>query len=803
MPDLDDFFGQPRATQAIDLGVRIKHPGYNIFAHGPTGTGKMSLVRMHIEDRARNEPPPDDWCYVNNFDEPTRPRALRLPAGVGRQLRTDVQRFRDELGTALASTLVSEDVQTRRQQVSDEVQSLQQQALKDLQEKAEAQSLTIVRTDSGFAFAPVKDGQIVPPEDFEKLTEEEQQEYRSRIDTMQTDAQKFLFKVPAWERELSARMRALNTEIAEQAIRPLIGELVEHYQPYADVIAWLEAARRDIVENAPGWIAGGEKPDESGGPARPPLNSSYVPRRYDVNIIVDSSGATGAPVVFSSNPTYLNLVGRVEHLAQMGALTTDYTLIRAGDLHRANGGYLVLDAQKVITSPNSWEGLKRALQSGEIRIESPLELLSLTSTVTLEPEPIPLRVKVVLLGETNVYYLVSTYDPDFGELFKISADFDDEIDRTTENEQQYVRLMASIARGDQLRPFDRSAAARLIDVSARLADDADRLSSHMSELRGIMQEADYWTNEAGATVVTAEHVDAAMQSRVYRLNRVEERLREEILRDSILIDTEGDRTGQVNGLSVMQLGKHSFGQAARITATIRLGSGDVVDIEREVDMGGPIHSKGVLILSSYLRTRYAAEEPMSLTACLVFEQNYGGVEGDSAATAELCALLSAIANVPIHQSLAVTGSVNQLGEVQAVGGVNEKIEGYFDLCQARGFTGNQGVVIPASNVQHLMLREDVVEAATRGEFSIFAVRKVDEAIEILTGLPAGELQADGKYPEGSFNRHVVDALARLGEARKRADNEVSEESEQTEAPRSRARRKKKPEVTVIEDDAEA
>jgi lon-related putative ATP-dependent protease len=488
-------------------------------------------------------------------------------------------------------------------------------------------------------------------------------------------------------------------------------------------------------------------------------------RRYQVNVLVDHSESEGAPVIYEDNPTYQNLVGRVEHMAQMGALLTDFSLIKAGTLHQANGGYLILDARKVLTQPYAWDGLKRVLQSGKIRIESVGQMLSLVSTISLEPEAIPLQVKVALFGEQLLYYMLWQLDPDFRELFKVAADFASDMDRSDDSQQLYARLIATLVRQDELRPFDRSAVARVIEHSARTVGDADKLSTQMRGLNDLLQEADYWAGQSKKEAVTAADVQRAIDAQIFRSDRMRERAQEAILRETLLIDTEGAQVGQVNGLSVISLGNFWFGRPSRITAQVRLGKGEVIDIEREVKLGGPLHSKGVLILSGFLGARYAGESPLSLSASLVFEQSYGGVDGDSASSAELYALLSAIAQVPIKQSLAVTGSVNQFGQVQAIGGVNAKIEGFFDICLARGLTGEQGVLIPAANVKHLMLRQDVVEAVEKGQFHVYSVETIDQGIDILTGVPAGEPDEVGCYPEGTINYRVKKRLSELAEKR--------------------------------------
>jgi lon-related putative ATP-dependent protease len=532
-------------------------------------------------------------------------------------------------------------------------------------------------------------------------------------------------------------------------------------------LAYLTSVQQDVIDNLDEFLGVTEAPPASTPEATPPraqTRASFF-RRYQVNVVVDHSGATGAPVIYEDHPTVQNLVGRIEHMAQMGALVTDFNLIKAGALHRANGGYLMLDARKVLLQPFAWEELKRALRSGEIRIEVLGQTLSLVSTVSLEPEPIPLAVKVILLGERMLYYSLYQADPDFGELFKVAADFEEQMDRTEETHLLYARMIGTMARQEGLRPLNRAAVARVIEHSARLAGDAEKLSTHVHSVADLLREADYWAGEAQQRIIDATDVQRAIDAQIRRLDRVRERIQEEIQRGTILIDTQGAAVGQVNGLSVLSMGQFAFGRPSRITARVRLGRGEVVDIEREVALGGPIHSKGVLILSAYLGARYAMDRPLSLSASLVFEQSYSGVEGDSASSAELYALLSALADLPLKQGLAVTGSVNQRGEVQAIGGVNEKIEGFFDTCRAQGLTGEQGVLIPASNVKHLMLRQDVVAAVAAGQFLVYAVETIDQGIELLTGVPAGERSDMGEFPAGSVNQRVESRLIALADKR--------------------------------------
>ena len=764
---LDEIVGQPRAVEAVRFGVRIPQDGFNIYALGPTGTGKFTLVRRSLEEQAAQKPSPPDWCYVYNFESPYRPKVLRLPPGTGAQLRQDMQQLIADLRSALSAAFESDEYQTRREVIQQEFMERQQKAFTELQEKAQQRGLTLLRTPAGFVFAPVRLGQVLSPEEFQRLPPEERERITANIQAMQEELQRVLHQMPRWQRELRQKLMELDREVAGYTVRPLVEELRQKYSHLEEVVAYLNAVEADIVANAMLFLQPEVPPGVPPAVAALQQQMPGAPlRRYEVNVLVDHSKATGAPVVYEDNPTYQNLIGRIEHMAHMGMLLTDFTLIKPGALHRANGGYLILDAHRVLQHPLAWEGLKRALQSRQLRIEAPLQTLGLFSTVSLEPEPIPLDVKVVLLGNRLLYYLLSALDPDFDELFKVAADFDDQMSRTLEDERLYARLVATLVQKESLRPFTSRAVARVIEHSARLVGDAERLSVRMNRIVDLLREADFWANVEGAEVVEAAHVQQAIDAQTFRSDRLRQRVQEEILRETIRIETSGARVGQINGLSVIDLGNFAFGRPNRITARVWAGKGQVVDIEREVKLAGPIYSKGVLILSSFLEGRYATERPLSLSASLVFEQSYGEIEGDSASAAELFALLSAIAEVPIKQSLAVTGSVDQHGNIQAIGGVNEKIEGFFDICKARGLTGEQGVIIPRANVKHLMLRADVVEAVANGQFAIYAIETVDEGIELLTGIPAGERDESGAYPEGTLNFLVEQRLAKLAEHEK-------------------------------------
>ncbi len=760
---LNDILGQERAVKAILFGIGIRREGYNLFALGPSGTGKRTTIGQFLDRKAAAEPTPADWCYVNNFDQPHKPHALRLPPGQGVVLRKDMEQLVEELRTAIPAAFESDDYRTRRQEAEEEFKERQEKAFTELQEQAREKNVALIRTPVGLAFAPLKDGEVISPDDFQKLPEETRKQFEQDINELQERLQSIIFQVRQWEREARKKVKELDRQVAMFAVGHQIDELREKYASLPEVVEYLDAVQKDVIENVDEFRKPEEQPQVMGLPMPRPLKGPPLLRRYQVNVLVDHSETEGAPVVYEDHPTYNNLIGRIEHIAQMGALLTDFNLIKPGALHRANGGYLILDARQLLLQPYAWDALKRALRSREIRLESLAQALSLVSTVSLEPESIPLDVKVVLIGERLLYYLLHLYDPDFSELFKVEADFNERMARTPENNLLYARMIGTLARNEGLLPFDRQAVARVIERSARLADDSEKLSAHLLSVVDLLREADYWATTGGHKTVTADDVQQAIEAQIHRADRVRGLVQEEIRRGTIMIDTSGERVGQINGLSVIALGNFAFGQPNRITARVRLGKGEVVNIEREVELSGPIHSKGVLILAHFLTARYAPDYPLSLSASLAFEQSYGGVEGDSASVAELCALLSALADVPLKQSLAVTGSVNQHGEVQPIGGVNEKIEGFFDVCRDRGLTGEQGVIIPAANVVHLMLRQDVVAAAEAGQFHIYPVRTVDEAVELLTGMPAGERDEEGNFPEGTLNYLVEARLIEMAE----------------------------------------
>ncbi len=785
LEDVDGLIGQERAVDAIRFGTEIKRKGFNLFVLGSPGLGKHTAVSRHLEEKAENDPAPSDWVYVNNFEVAHKPAAIELPPGRGIVLQEGMAAAIDRLKGAIPALFESDDYRNRRRAIDETMQGAHKQAIEALSERAEAAGVALIQSQQGLGMAPMKDGEVMQPDAFNALPDDEKKRFQEIIGELQKELAVIMENLPRLNQERRDKIRDYNRELAAVAVVQALRDVKQAFFDNDEVQGYLESVRKDLIEHIEMFVPSGapEAPAVPGVPQPAGMAEAAEEarfRRYRVNIIAgdgadamaagsddgDVQPAAGSPVIYEDYPTLGNLVGRIEHRAQMGALMTDFTLIKPGALHRANGGYLLLEARKLLTEPFAWEALKRALRGACIKIEAPGAAASPMTTTTLEPEPIPLDAKVVLFGDRQLYYQLAALDPDFADLFKVAADFEEVLEREKDADLLYARLLGSIARREDIRPLDATAVAEVIDHSARLSGNSEKLSVRMSPVVDLIREADFWASESGDDLLTAEHVKKALDQQDRRLSRIRERAYETITDETILIDTDGANVGQINGLSVLQLGGFSFGKPTRITARVGMGGGKVVDIEREVELGGPLHTKGVLILSGFLAARFAQDVPMSLAATLVFEQSYGGVDGDSASSTELYALLSALADVPIRQGLAVTGSVNQHGEVQAIGGVNEKIEGFFAICEARGLTGEQGVLIPPANVRNLMLKPEVVEAANAGMFGIYAVPTIDRGIEILTGMAAGERGAEGRYPENSINGRVERRLLTFAEARR-------------------------------------
>jgi predicted ATP-dependent protease len=764
--EANGVIGQQRAVEAIAFALGMDKPGYNLFAVGPRGTGKYRLVRGMVEKAAKERTAERDWAYVYNFEDERRPSALSLPAGRGQVFADAMEQLVRDVRAALTNAFSGEDYRNAVQSIQEEVERRQNAALEELRGQAAEKNITLLNTPMGMGFAPLADGKVMDPEAFNQLPEDDRKRIEEDIKTLQEGLRTAMQKMPAVLQEVRTRIEAVNQETTEFATGGLIRAARQRFADIEAITAYLDKVHADLKESVDLFLKAQKPPEDEKGPGKGPDPELFF-RRYLVNLIVEHKEGAAAPVVFEDEPTYERLIGRIEQRVEMGTLVTDFSMIRAGALHRANGGYLLLDARKVLMQPMAWEALKRAVRANEIRIEPVLSAMGLPITTMLEPEAIPLQVKIVLLGEGNLYYPLHAYDPDFPGLFKVMADFDERVIRDAETVQKTARLIAARARGDNLKPFHVGAVARLIDDLSRVEEDSERLSANVEHLTDLMREADYLAGKIGRDVVMASDVDEAIDARRRRASRISERMQAEIVRQTMLIDTAGAVVGQINGLSVYSIGAAAFGKPSRITARVWLGKGDVLDIERTVALGGPLHSKGVLILSGYLGAQYSQDLPLSLTASLVFEQSYGGVDGDSASSAELYALLSALAEVPIFQHFAVTGSVNQRGQVQAIGGVNEKIEGFFDLCDKRGLSGKQGVLIPTSNVKHLMLHRRVIEAVEAKQFHIHAVSSIDQGIEILTGVAAGKPDENGVFPEGTIHALVAERLHGFAQARQR------------------------------------
>ena len=767
LPAPAGLIGQQRAADALAFGLAMSHPGFNVFVAGPPGTGKTSSVRARLEAAAKERPVPPDWCYVHNFRDPARPRALRLAAGEGRRLRDDLRQLLRAARREIPRAFESEEYIAQREAILGGLGKEREQAFAALAARAHQRGILLQATPAGIAIIPFIGSQRLSEEDIAQLRPEMRETIERNREAVGDEVRTFLKGVRAAERQAVARLEAQDRDVALHAVGGLVEDLVDDFQDQPEVRAYLEHVRDGILADIalfrshPLPTDGPLAEAGPGGDLEHALHERAF-HKYEVNVVVDNAETSGAPVVLEPSPTYPHLVGRIEREAIFGALMTDFTLISAGALHRANGGYLVLRVDDLLRAPMAWDALKRSLREHTVVIEDAVESLGLATTRGLRPDPIPLDVKVFLIGDPLHYYLLHALDPDFAELFKVRADFDVAMDRTPQNEAQYAAFVSACA-AEHGRPMDRGAVARLIEESSRLVGDQRKLSARLGEVTDLTREADHWAAADGAAQITAQHIRAAVEQRLYRAGLLRERLQEMVARGMLLIRPEGSAIGEVHGLAVLQLGEVAFGRPSRITATVGLGREGVLDIEREVELGGRIHSKGVLILAGYLADTYARDVPLAITARLVFEQSYEQVEGDSASLAELLALLSRLAEAPLERGIAVTGSVNQRGEVQAVGGLNEKIEGFFEACQATTFTGRQGVIIPASSVEQLMLRDDVVEAAAAGRFRVYAVRTVDEALEILSGLPAGARGADGRFPPESVHGRVTARLRQFAE----------------------------------------
>jgi lon-related putative ATP-dependent protease len=768
MKPTEEIIGQDRAQKALRFGLEIQERGFNIYVAGMPGTGRRTAVRNFLDELAKTKPKADDWVYVNNFANPYEPLAIRLPPGMSTQLKKDMASFIEETRRALPGAFDSDDYTKKRSEALGKLNKEREDIVGQVNESAAKQGFSIQIGPTGLIIIPVIDGKPLTQEEFEALPKETQAGIIQKREALDIDLRSGFRQV----RELGAKemevVTQLNSEIALYAIGHLLAGLKEKYGKINNVLSYIDSVQKDILDNLDIFLGSAQQQQQLQQEQVPPpfqqwLVKDLAFRKYEVNVVVDNGGIAGAPVVFEETPSYPNLLGRAEREVQFGVVTTDFMMIRPGSVHKANGGYLVIPVLDLFRYPLAWDGLKSALKTQKARIEEPGEQAGFITTRGLKPQPIPLNVKVILIGTPDINQILHQGDPDYPDLFKVRADFDTVMDRNEDNTKKYAAFICTLCKRFSLRHLDNTAVAKVVEYGSRVADDKKKLSTRFSGIADLIREANFYAMQDKAPYITVDHILKALEEKVYRSNLIQQKIQEFIERGVFLIDTEGSKVGQINGLSVMEMGDVAFGRPSRVTASVAVGREGIVDIERQAELGGPTHTKGVLILGGYLANRYAQDKPLTLAAKLVFEQSYGGVDGDSASSTELYAILSALSGLPIRQSIAVTGSVNQRGEVQAIGGVNEKLEGFFEVCKARGLTGDQGAMIPASNVQNLMLKEEILEAAKAGKFTVYPVKTIDEGIEFLTGVPAGEPLPDGSFKEGTVNYLVNKRLQQMAE----------------------------------------
>jgi predicted ATP-dependent protease len=779
IPPLKGIVEQDRPIRAIRFGLDISSPGYNIYVSGLTGTGKTTVIKMFLDEIAAKMPCPDDWCYVYNFRDDNCPLILSLPAGQAKKLKVEMNELVRQLRAEIPKAFESKEYEENVNKLMQENQGAQQVLFSELSEKTKNQGFEIEITKVGVSLVPLMDGRPLSAEQFELLDPAVKKEMEKRRAGLDPDIQSFLRRIRELNKESRDRMADLHRKVGLYVVDARIDGIKEQHAGFSQVISYLDDVQNYILSNLEDFLQESAKQDSSGVPVRlEPATDPFV--KYDVNVVVDNTDLNGAPIVIETNPTYYNLFGRVERRAQFGMLSADFTLIRAGSYAKANGGFLVVNAHDVLLNPGTWETLKRTIENNEVRIEDPAEQHGALSVAGMRPNAIPTKVKVIMIGHQLIYHQLYGLDEDFRKIFKVKADFDFEVTRNSQVLNNYASFVSSRCHDEELLHFDRSAVAQIVEYGAWLVDNQEKLSARFSDIADIVREAGYWARNLGHSIVSSADVQKAVDEKCYRSSLVEEKLQNLIAEGTIHVDVMGEAVGQVNGLAIIDLGDIRFGKPSRITAKTYMGKNGVTDIERESRMSGKIYDKGVLILSGFLGARYAQEQPLSLAASLCFEQSYEGIDGDSASSTELYALLSSLSGMPIKQGIAVTGSVDQNGRIQPIGGVNQKIEGFYDLCKVRGLTGDQGVMIPARNVKNLMLRKDLVDAVAVGRFHIYAVGAIDEGIEILTGFPAGVRTSSGSFQEGTVNYCIEKRLKEFSEGmRKYAGEEPLRASSMT------------------------
>ncbi len=777
LPETYETIGQERALSAIDFGLNLDSKGFNIYILGESGTGKLTTIRTLLEKKAADEPVPQDWCYVYNFKDPDFPLAVSLKPGSAMTFHKDMEELIKILKVEIPKIFESKEYEKQKNVILEEFQKKQKELFSDLEEEATAKGFSIRKTVSGLLIVPVKkSGEPLTEEEYASLDEEK----KSKIDEIGKVLQEKLNDIAREVREGEKKVKDILSKLEREAALTAVGQFMEEmkskYKDQEKIVSYLNEVTEDILEHLDDF-----KMHEEQAPQLPFMKGQKAEptfTRYTVNVLVNHKDSKGAPIVYESNPTYLNLFGRLEHRFQYGVAITDFSMIKSGSLHRANGGYLIVDALDLLRNIFSYEALKRAIRNREIKLEDIWEQYRLVSTSTLRPEALPLNVKVILLGNPHLYYLLYNLDEEYRELFKVKSDFNVRMPKNNETMQKYASFIASRCKQGGYHPFDKSGVAKIVEYGSRLAEHQGKLSSKFSEIADVITESNFWAKKAGSTLVKNEHVEKALQEKIYRTNRIEERLQELMMEGTLIVDSTGDKVGQVNGLAVLDMGDYRFGKPSRITARTYAGKSGVINIERETKMSGKIHEKAILIITHYIGSTYAQKKPISFSASITFEQLYDMVEGDSASCAELYVILSSLAGIPLKQNIALTGSMDQNGDVQPIGGVNEKIEGFFDLCKLRGLDGTQGVIIPKKNVHNLMIKKDVVDAVKDGTFTIYPIERVEEGLEILTGMPAGERREDGTYPEGTVHYLVLQRLTEITRSfKEKKDKEKEEEND--------------------------
>ena len=734
---LEEPIGQKTALEAVDFAANIQQDGYNLYAMGASGSGKHSTIKSFLEEKANSEARPSEWCYVNNFKDYRKPIAIEFPASNAQEFKDDIKELIELLKEILPTTFESNEYNNQKEAIAQKYLKKQSAIFNHLQDEASKYDVAMnASSPTQVTFVPVVDGKRLSAQEFQDIKGKKKEQITKKVNEFQAIVKENLRKVSELTKAERKEFKELDKKVTMDAVELHINEVSEKYKKSKKIVDYLDALKKDVIDNVRDFLV---KPDEMN--MVPIMQEYYTPSftRYEVNLFITNNNGNNAPVIYEDNPTHQNIVGKIEHISQVGTLITDFTMIKPGALHKANGGYLMVDARKLLMEPFAYEELKRVLRSKEIRIESLAQQYSFISTTSLEPEPIPINVKVVLIGERYLYYLLYQHDTEFAELFKVSADFEDDISRSDENIQLYARMIGTIAKRESLLPLNAKAVARVIEQSSREVSHSSKFSTHMRTLSDLLKEADYWARKSNRKTIDRSNINKVLETQKERLNRIQKKLYEMIDEETIMINVSGEKVGQINALSYISLGGFNFGIPSRITARTRIGKGEIINIEREVELSGPLHSKGVMILSSYIGSTYMQDTPLSLSASLVFEQSYSMIDGDSASSTELYAILSSLSNLPIKQNIAVTGSVNQFGDVQAIGGVNEKIEGFFDVCMSKNPKDSYGVIIPHSNVKHLMLKEEVLKAVKEKRFTIYSVKTIDEGISILTGFKAKEV----------------------------------------------------------------